>query len=139
MHKHKRTYSSAFKTSRLYCTVSSSFLGILIMVLFLVAFSWLMTKFDAPAAVVSILSCIGLCVGSYSGGYIASKKRRQNGMLMGVVTGVLIFCAIFLVGIIFFKSSITFGFITKLIMTVVCAAMGGIIGVNSKHKSYWFL
>ncbi len=125
-----------FKSSRLYCTISSSFAGILVVIVCLLAFSILMTKFDAPEAMVSVMSSLALCIGAYSGGYIASRKRRQNGLILGLMTGILIYCLILAIGLLFAKTSVTLTFFSKLVMTIVCGAIGGIIGVNSKKKRY---
>jgi len=133
---HKRASLNNIKSSRLYCTLSSSFVGILVIIVCLFAFSILMTKFDAPEAMVSFMSSLALCIGAYSGGYIASKRRRQNGLLMGIVTGIAIYFLILVVGLIFAKSSITFGFFSKLILTLICGAIGGIVGINSRKKRY---
>ena len=95
-----------------------------------------MTKIDVSDELTSVMSSLAICIGAYTGGYIASKRRRRNGLVLGALTGLIIFFIIFFAGIFFAKSSISFGFVSKLIMTVICAAVGGIIGVNSKGKRY---
>ena len=132
----RRSTINSFKSSRLYCTASSSFVGIVVILICLLIFSLFMTKFDAPEPMVSVMSSLALCVGAYVGGYIAAKRRRQNGMIIGILTGIVIYCVIFFAGEIFAKNSITFSFLTKLIMTLICAAIGGVFGVNSKGKRY---
>lgn len=132
----RRSTINSFKSSRLYCTASSSFVGIVVILICLLIFSLFMTKFDAPEPMVSVMSSLALCVGAYVGGYIAAKRKRQNGMIIGILTGIFIYCIIFFAGVIFAKNSITFSFLTKLIMTLICAAIGGVFGVNSKGKRY---
>lgn len=132
----RRSTINSFKSSRLYCTASSSFVGIIVILVCLLIFSLFMTKFDAPEPMVSVMSSLALCIGAYVGGYIAAKRRRQNGMIIGILTGIAIYCVVFFAGIIFAKNSVSFGFFTKLIMTLICAAVGGVFGVNSKGKRY---
>lgn len=132
----RRSTINSFKSSRLYCTASSSFVGIVVILICLIIFSLFMTKFDAPEPMVSVMSSLALCVGAYVGGYIAAKRKRQNGMIIGILTGIFIYCIIFFAGVIFAKNSISFSFLTKLIMTLICAAIGGVFGVNSKGKRY---
>ena len=132
----RRTTVSTLKSSRLYCSASSSLVGIIVIFVCLLIFSAFMTKFDAPEPLVVVMSSIALCVGAYTGGYIASKRRRQNGLLLGVLTGIIIYCIIFFLGMIFARNSISLSFINKMIMTVICAAIGGVVGVNSKGKRY---
>ncbi len=132
----RRTALKSLRDSKLYCTVSSSLIGIIIVIICLLSFSFLMTKIDTPDVIVSFMSSFSLCIGSYFGGYISSKKRRQNGLAMGLLCGVSIYLIVFIAGVIFAKVSVSAGFITKLIMVISCGAIGGVIGVNSKKKRY---
>lgn len=132
----RKSQAKRLYTSNAFCTVSSSFLGIVIMLLCIFIFSILMTKVDIDDKYVSLMSTVALCVGAYTGGYIASKFKKKNGLIMGLVTGLIIYFLIFLLAVIFAKINISFGIITKLIITVICATVGGIIGVNSKHRWY---
>lgn len=127
---------NSIKSSRLFCTLSSSFIGMIIVIVFLLVFSFFMTKFDAPAVVISVMSSLALCIGAYTGGYIAARRRKQNGLIMGILAGISVYCIIFLLGLILAKTSMSMGFFSKLIMTLICGAIGGIIGVNSKRKRY---
>ncbi len=131
----KGTFSD-IKSSRLYCTLSSSFIGVLVIVGCLLLFAAIMTKVDVPEGVMSAMSVFALCVGAFSGAYIASRKHRHNGMIIGILTGVIIYSLILIVGIIFAKSSVNFGLFSKLVITLICGAIGGIIGVNSRQKRY---
>jgi len=133
---HRNSPFNDIKSSRLYCSVSSSLIGMVIIILCLLLFSILITKFDAPEIMVTIMSSLALCIGAYSGGYISSKRRRQNGLLMGIISGILIYCLILIVGLIFAKTAISFGILSKLILTLICGAIGGIFGVNSRKKRY---
>lgn len=127
---------SNIKTSRLFCTLSSSFVGVLVIIFCLLLFSYIMTKVDAPDAVVSVMSVFALCIGSFVGAYVASKRRRQNGMITGIITGIVIYVAIIILGIIIIKTSFGFGFFSKLIIALICGAIGGVTGVNSRQKRY---
>lgn len=131
----RETFSN-IKTSRLYCTISSSFVGILVVIICLLLFSFLMTKVDAPDGIISAMSVIALCVGSFVGAYVASRKRRQNGLITGILTGVIIYIGILLLGVIITKTSTNIGFFPKLIIALICGAIGGVIGVNSRQKRY---
>ena len=62
----RRTSVNALKTSRLYCSASSSLVGIIVILVCLLIFSFFMTKFDVPEPLVSVMSSIALCIGSYT-------------------------------------------------------------------------
>lgn len=124
------------KKTKVFCTLSSAFIGLLVICIFLLAFSYIMTKIDAPDGVISLMSVTALSAGAFSGSYIASKRRRQNGMLIGIAVGLIIYSCILIAGIIYTRSSGGIGFLPKLIIAVICGAIGGILGVNSKQKRY---
>lgn len=132
----RKSHGNKFYNENVFYTLTSSFIGLVIMLLFVLLFAFLLTKVDAKDKFVSMMSTVSLCVGAYCGGYIASRLKRRNGLVIGLLTGLFIYFIIFLAAVIFAKTSISFGFVTKLIITVVSAAIGGIIGVNSKHKKY---
>lgn len=127
---------TSYKESRIYCAVISALTGFFVIMGCLFLFSAVISKIDAPPALITVMSTISLCVGAYVGGFTGAKKRRKNGMLMGLLTGAVIFAAIFIISIIFAKTAITFTAASKLLLTVVFGAVGGIVGVNSKIKRY---
>ena len=132
----QRTPLSEIKSSRLYTSASSSLIGVVIILGIVLLLSVLMSKVDVPDQVIVVMSSISLCIGAYAAGYIASRRRRQNGLVLGILTGVIVYCLVFFLGVMFAKTSITFNAFTKLVMTLICAAVGGVIGVNSKAKRY---
>lgn len=132
----QKTPLSDLKSSRFYTFATSSVIGVVIMIGVILLLSVVMSKVDLPEQVVSVMASLSLCIGSYCAGYIASRRRRQNGLLLGILTGVVVYCIVFFLGVMFAKTSITFNAFTKFIMVLVCAAIGGVIGVNSKAKRY---
>ena len=104
------------KDLRTFRTVSeplfSAVIAFGIMLLIIGGFAFIITKIDAQDFMLSVMSTAALAVGAYAGGYISGKRRRRNGLLMGVLCGVFIF----------------------LVITLVCAAAGGVVGVNSKRN-----
>lgn len=128
--------SNNIKNSRAFTTVSSIFFGAIVTIICLIVFSFIMTKIDAPDGLISAMSSISICVGSYFAGFLISKKRRKNGLATGILCGILIFCITFLISVVFAKNALSMGFFSKLIMILVCSSIGGIVGVNSKLKKY---
>lgn len=130
-----KTFSNV-RTSRLYCTLSSSFLGIAVILVILLIFSVVMTKVDVPDSIMSVFTVLALCSGCFTGSYVASRRHRHNGLATGIITGIITYFLILLIGIIFSKSSLHLGLFSKLIIAVVCGGLGGIVGVNSRQKRY---
>lgn len=125
-----------FKNSRLYCAITSVFAGFGIIIACLMIFSLLITRIDVSDNVVTVLSCISLCVGAYCSGLICSKRKRKNGLLLGIFCGAVMFLLLMIFGAIFAKAAISLHFTSKLLMTLICGGLGGIIGVNSRRKKY---
>ena len=97
--------------------------------------------FSAIAAIVdlsdgtfTLMSSFALCAGCFSAGFAAARRRGRHGIKSGLVCGAIIFAAAFLFGIIFVRSFSVGGFFTKLLIIMVCSAIGGIFGVNSPQR-----
>ncbi|MEG0614696.1 MAG: TIGR04086 family membrane protein [Oscillospiraceae bacterium] len=127
-----RKISSTFKSTRAYNTLTSVLLGGIQTIICLLAFSFIMSKIDVSGGIISAMSSVALCIGAYFSGFIAAKRHRKNGLLTGLLCGVVIFCIVFLISVIFFKSPISIGLFPKFVMIMICSGIGGIIGVNSK-------
>ncbi len=110
--------------------------GFLITALVLLFFSFILTKIDAPDKVIKLLSTVALGVGTYFGGYICSKHKHNRGIFRGALCGFIMFCIIVIFGAIFADTVLSFSSTSKLVLTLVCGAIGGIVGANSKFKRY---
>ena len=97
--------------------------------------------FSAVAAIIdlsdrtfTLMSSFALCAGCFSAGFVYAGRRRKNGIKSGLACGAVIFAVVFLFGIIFVRSFSAGGFFTKLLIILICSAIGGIFGVNSPQK-----
>lgn len=134
MSKHKR--SSLLRKTAFSRALLSAGWALFIILLIVLAFSYLITVVDVPEGVVSAVTAAALCIGAYVGGYVGARRNRKNGLIMGLACGGLIFAVLFIFSIIFAKSSEGLSGGAKLFMVLLCGAVGGIIGVNSKHTRY---
>lgn len=121
------------KMSFLYAPLISSLVAFAVIFLIIVVFAFIITKVDASDFVLSVMSTIALCVGAYTGGFVSGKHRRKNGLLMGILCGVFIFLTIVILSAVFSKTVESFSVPVKLILTLICAGIGGVVGVNSKN------
>lgn len=83
-----------------------------------------------------ILEWITLVIGSFGsliGGYVSARITKMNGMIIGSIVGATTFVIILIAGIIS-GDTISYILLLKLIMFVICGALGGIKGVNKKDK-----
>ncbi len=122
--------------SGLYTMLISAVMGIGMIIICLMGFAFILSRINAPAVMVSVLATVALGVGGYFGGYFCARKRRRNGMLMGVMCGVLIFMTVLIFGAVFAKAALGISSAGKLMITMLCGAVGGIVGVNTKKHRY---
>ena len=122
--------------SGLYTMLISAVMGIGMIIICLMGFAFILSRINAPAVMVSVLATVALGIGGYFGGYFCARKRRRNGMFMGVMCGVLIFMTVLIFGAVFAKAALGISSAGKLMITMLCGAVGGIVGVNTKKHRY---
>ena len=107
--------------------------GLLTTTVVLLLFSFVMCKKDVPFVLLNPFSAGLLMLGSFLSGYLAARRIRERGMLVGALCGLIIF---FLLMLASFMSRFDVGLaaLIKLVISLVSGAIGGIIGVNAKLK-----
>ena len=121
------------KSSFILPAVSSALISCLVIGALILVFGFFISRIDATDIIISAMSTFALCIGAFSGGYVSGKRRRRNGLLMGILCGVFVFIVIVILSHFFSKAAESFSMPKKLILTLICAGFGGILGVNSKH------
>ena len=134
--RHTRSKSNSKKLSVITTAAGSAVFSCLSIGAVILLLGLIVARIDATNIILSAMSTFALCVGAFSGGYVSGKKRRRNGLLMGVLCGVFVFIIIVVISYFFSKSAESFSIPTKLILTLVCAGIGGVTGVNSKHSRF---
>ena len=93
--------------------------GLLVILLVILAFSFVLTKIDVADPVVTVIACAALCAGAYSGGYVCAKSRRRHGLALGLACGGLIFILLFVISLFFAKSAQGLNGTAKLILALL--------------------
>lgn len=122
----------SFRESGFCCTLAAAAAGLLVAILCLSGFSALMTGLDAPDMLVSCMAGISLCAGSFTAGFMAAKRRRRHGILVGLGCGIIIYFAVFFFGLVVLRSLAGAGTFMKLILILLCSCIGGVCGVNTR-------
>lgn len=117
MSKRKRFANG--RLSVLTNTAFSALSGFAIIIVCILAFAFIITKIDVTDKVISVLSSAALCAGAYAGGFISAKKRRRNGLFMGVLCGLFMFFIILVVSTFFIQTISGFSPSLKLILTLL--------------------
>lgn len=117
------------------CTIKNVGISIAITVLLIFIASCVAVFVSMPIAAVNLVISIitYFCVGL--GAFITAKQSGANGLLTGIVTGLLYFIVLFISGcLIFSKVNFSTSLILSFVICVLSGAIGGIFGVNSKSK-----
>ena len=130
--KHRRLHFNNKKPNIVGFTLSGAMCAFVIMIIILALFAMLMTKIDVKENTLSLFSTAALLTGAFFGGCVSAKRRRKNGLLMGVITGVFIFITILILSAMFTDITRDLTPSKKLMLTLLSSGVGGIYGVNSK-------
>lgn len=130
----RKTPAERIKTERLLTVLSAAFACVGAAFTAVTIFSAIATIIDLSDGTYNIMSSVALCAGCFAASYTAAKRRKNQGLRVGLACGGIIFAVTLLLGIIFVKGFSAGGFFTKLLIILVCSAVGGIIGVNSPKR-----
>ncbi len=111
--------------------------GLAVAVLALLIISAAAVFYDIPEHVMNILIIVISAVSMFVAGLKAAAKNQKNGLLIGVVTG-LLYSAITLAAGLLFGSSIGFSpeFIADFAVAAALGGLGGVAGINmAGHKN----
>lgn len=87
-----------------------------------------------PKEAVNIVNLAILSLGGLLGGYIAARFNKSSGLIVGLLTGFIIFIIILLAGLSRSVESLTIFTIYKLLALLIFPTLGGVIGVNKQKK-----
>lgn len=108
--------------------------GIAATLLLVLIFGMVLTFSGMPLTIAPVLSVIALGIGSFVAGFISSKLTKSQGLIKGIVCGIVFAVLMVLIGLIFIKDSIGIFTLVKFIVIFLLSAFGGILGVNSKIR-----
>ena len=109
----------------------SVMIGLLTIVLCMGICSIVVSMVDVSNKIISVFNSINIGIGSYIAGYFSAIKRQKSGILSGVICGMLISFSIVLIGIFLNVNGTLFSKLCKMLISVVCGAIGGIKSANS--------
>lgn len=120
-------------TANMITMLKAVAIGLLVTTVVLLLFSFVMCKKDVPFMLLNPFSAGLLMLGSFLSGYLAARRMREHGMILGALCGLIIF-AILLLGSFMSRFDVGLIAVIKLMIAVVSGAIGGIIGVNARTR-----
>ncbi len=126
-----------FKSSGSICAFSLG-MGVLTSLLTAFLISLLMavavSAFSLHFKSMPLIMTLTVMIMSVAGGYITSVTFKRKGLLMGAFLGVILAIILTLLSTLFTEFSPSAGGFIKLVVIIVSAMTGGVLGVNAKQK-----
>lgn len=108
--------------------------GIILMILMCVTAFALVVTGKLPHSLIKWIMLGLSCISVFIGGYVSAKVSKEKGIIMGSVTGFIMFVSVLCAGLLDSDGIFTYMTLIKLILFVVSGAIGGIKGVNKQEK-----
>lgn len=130
----RKTPAERIRAERIIMATGAAFACVGAVFLAVTAFSAIAAFIDVSDGAFKLMSSAALCGGCFAASYTAALRRRRDGIKTGLICGAVIFGVLLLGGLIFVRSFSVGGFFTKVLIIMVCSAIGGIFGVNSPKR-----
>lgn len=88
----------------------------------------------APVSVLPMLVIAALVAGGFIGGFAAAKSLGRKGLLVGAAIGILLSLILLVAASLYQKGLPEINGLTKCLILVVSAMIGGVLGVSSRPK-----
>lgn len=106
--------------------------GALVIALLFVVCALLVTKLSIPASAIILMVAVCSAIGAFVCGFLSAKIIHTKGVVMGLIAGALMLVVLMLASLIFSGRFAVENWLTKTVVVLVSAALGGILGVNTK-------
>lgn len=90
---------------------------------------------SVPGSAIGTITMVFGAFGALAGGYIAVRIARCRGMMYGILTGLVLFLVVVIVGVCSSSESVTIATVIKGIAMLLSGAIGGIVAVNKNRGS----
>lgn len=87
-----------------------------------------------PKEIIPVITTLIGCAAVFSGALCASIYAKENGILLGLFTGIACSICMAVVSVLVFKNDFNIASAGKLAAFLLSGAIGGILGVNRKSK-----
>lgn len=108
--------------------------GLVAIILVLMLLALIMSFGILPLSAAPAISSVSVAIGAFFAGFIAAKKFKKNGLLIGALCGAVLFALFTLIGLAAFNSAPSASTLIRLIVFITASAVGGIIGVGGSDK-----
>lgn len=89
---------------------------------------------DMPQSAAMPIALIAAGIGAFIGGVASARSMKEQGLIIGALTGLAVFAVTFIVSLFVGSGSFTAFTQMRFIIMTLAGALGGILGVNSSAK-----
>lgn len=113
----------------------SSVFGSVIAIISILIFAAMLSFSDISEGLIEIFGYLSIIFGGLASGIISAVKHRKNGLVVGFISGLIMFFVLFIFRAIFAGiDSFSIKTLIQLIVIIVFSMLGGVFGVNLKRK-----
>ena len=102
--------------------------------IFMLIFALFLSKRDSNETLALVLSFISQTLGALAGGFVSAKLNRQNGLIVGLANGGILFLVYTILSMVISGASLTLLTLIRLLLLEISSMLGGILGVNINKK-----
>ncbi len=130
-------YNNNLKNNSIY--IKGILFGVIIcmavIILLLMLGAFVITQLgNVPTDAINIIVTAINGIGVFCGSFVALRIIKSKGLIFGTAVGLVLFILIFIAGLISSTETLSINTLIKLIVSVICGGIGGILGVNKKAK-----
>ncbi len=92
------------------------------------------TNLNVSDDAILVMAIICMSIGAFVGGMIAAKIYKEKGFLIGALNGIIFFFITTIITFAVNTEAMTLISLIKLIVFTLSSMIGGMVGVNTKHK-----
>lgn len=119
---------------RLKAVLFGVLLGEVATILLLLISSFLMLNIDLPLFLADVLVVVAAAAGGFISGYASARLAKEKGLLFGALCGGVQILILLLFSLGVQPETTPLMLVLKFGLLLVCAMVGGILGVNQKGK-----
>lgn len=100
----------------------------------LLLFSLALCRLEVPPLAADCMAVAAAAAGALTAGYSCGRLLKEKGLLLGMLCGGLLLLILFLFSVGFHQSASPVTLCVKAGAVLLCAALGGILGVNRRKR-----
>ncbi len=108
--------------------------ALILCIVFSLLSAFALTLADLPQKAILPISMAVIGISAFIGSFIAGKMLHKKGLVLGILTGALLFALIFIGGLFIPDESLGSTVIGKILLCFIPSLLGAVLGVNTRTK-----